>query len=147
MRNVLTARYQDGEAGFPGQDDAVTQHAACVTVPNPSAEQLCPILEREPPTGGPMPRMWLAALALISLAACGGSSPRNAASAGTRTRTAHGASRAQTSTAKSRQQQSKAKRKTSTKPDTAQRNPLVNHQACRHQSPAKVAGLRCSSLA
>src|SRR2546427_3901173 len=23
MRNVLTATYQDGEAGFPGQDDAV----------------------------------------------------------------------------------------------------------------------------
>src|SRR3989475_10806076 len=95
MRNVLTATYQDGEAGFPGQDDAVTQHAACVTVPNPSAEQLCPILEREPPTGGPMPRMWLAALALISLAACGGGAPPNPAHPGTRTRSAHGASTGQ----------------------------------------------------
>ena len=74
-----------------------------------------------------MPRMWLVALALISLAACGGSSSKHAAGAGTK----HAASRAQTSTAKSRQpassKRSKSKGKTSTRPDTAQRNPLVNH--------------------
>ena len=73
-----------------------------------------------------MSRMWLVALALITLAACGGSSSQHAG-AGTR----HAASRAQASTAKSRQsapsKQSKSKRKTSTRADTAQRNPLVNH--------------------
>lgn len=119
MRQVLvTARYQNDLVGFQGQDEARTQQVMRLTPSEaPDATTLPYIGVAASTTGGPMPRMLLAGIVLIGLAACGGGS------GGRRARSEAKASAAPASATKPG---TAAKQKTAARPDTTGRNPLTN---------------------
>src|SRR5213080_4866729 len=119
---LVTAQYQNDLVGFQGQDEARTQQVMRLTPSEaPDATTLPYIGARSLHHGGPMPKMLLAGLVLIGLAACGGGS------GGRRARPQGRASVPAASRSTATQPGTAAKRKTAARPDTTGRNPLTNH--------------------